>query len=222
MGASVLGMRGPELRAAFAKLRSFYASGDAEDDIAKKFGITWEDYEDLKKHFYEYEADDVRSRTPERSYIDYCIKQEQNIDDLTKMIAHFKEAKQNSAMVGAVKARADIQDRIIERGQDFGFIVKKQQPKLIAGVFVSEMSTKDIRSAIVQEMKSLGDLAELGDRNILDIDIGDVHSDSVSVIRALPAGPTMSSAGPPKKKVVSKTSNRVHGGRRRIIGGMEI
>lgn len=195
-----------ELRHACAKVRSYLEDGKTHEDIAVLLGLDWADYETLVREYYEHESEDVRNKTTEQVYVDYVREQIRNIRDLTAILEQFKESKQHSAMVGAVRARSDIYDKIIDRGQQLGFIDKKPETKLIAGVIVAQLSNKELRAAITEELGHLDSLvARYGDgQNLRDRTPGPIH---------LPT-PKQKAVAPPGEKPVRRARNKVHGGRR--------
>ena len=194
-------------RSAFAKLRTYFADSKEHDEIAALLGFGWSEYEELLAAFYDAEAKVIREQSTERVYVDYCITQGQNIRDLTKVMATFDKTKQPSAIVAAIRARSDIYDKMIKTGQEFGFIEKKPETKLVAGVIVQQLSDRELRSAIVSELGHLEHLmGKFGNApNIIDLDPGDVHQSTpkTKVVGSLPS-----------KTTAAHKRNKVHGGRR--------
>lgn len=205
-----------EIRGYFAKLRVYLTEGKDHEEIAGLFGFKWADYEEFLGKFYEQEVEDLRGRTTEHVYVDYCLHQHQNIHDLTKLVDHYDKTKQHAAVVSAVRARSEIYDKIIARGQELGFIDKKPETKLIAGMVVAHLSTKELRSVITQELSGLEKLfEEFGDApNILDVNPGPTHV-PVAKQKALPEGD-------PMKKRPKQNANKVHKGRRVVKKKAEI
>lgn len=194
-----------QLRATFAKLRVYLTEGYEAEEIAGLMGFSWEDYEELLHEFYKYETTVIQDRTTEQVYVDYCLAQMQNIADLTKVFESFKTTKQHSAMVAAIKARSDIHDKIIARGQEFGFIEKKPEAKFVAGVLVAQLTDKDLRKAITDQVAHLDSLMSQfgGGESIIDIDPGPSHL-ATPKQKALPDG----------QRVKGHARNTVHKGRR--------
>lgn len=201
-------LRGPQFRAMCAKLRVYLTEFDDHDDIAVEMGLSWADFEKLLEKYYAAEVESLREQSTERVYIDYVQNQRQNIADLTKLLGAFDETKQHSAMVNAVKARADILDKIIAKGQEFGFIDKKPEAKIVAGVVVDKLSTNELRSAITGELQHLDKLmTKFGGGEvppIIDVEPGQIHKETPRT--KVLEGPAMQ-----KKRL---PSNKVHKGRR--------
>lgn len=170
-------------------------------------GISWSDYEDLRKAMMDFEGFKVTQRGPEEVYVEYLMHQESNIHALSDMITEFKDTKQVNAMVGAVKARADIYDRMIKIGQEFGFVEKvPEKTEIIAGLVLRDLTEDDLRSHIAHAISGLDHLLKSYDDvgNIIDIDPGVIHFPDPVQQKALPSG----------DKVKGHASNLVHKGRR--------
>ena len=63
----------------------------------------------------------LQNSTTETIFLDYVLRQNQNIRDLDNVQKLFQGSRQFTALVGAVKAKAEILDKVIEKGQEFGF-----------------------------------------------------------------------------------------------------
>lgn len=173
------------LRAACARLRAFLASGDSDHEACTKLNIGWADYEELRTKMLEFEVDRVRKRSPDQVYVEYCMQQENNIHALSTMIDTFHESKQYGAMVGAVKARAEIYDKIIEKGQEFGIIDKRpDRQEIIHGILIRDLTDQDLQHHIFTAVQNLaGMIDKYGQAvTILDVEAGPVYPE-------LPAGP---------------------------------
>ena len=109
-------------------------------------GLSADEFDELKVSMFDAKADEMRSRPDEHVYVEYLLNQSRNIRDLTDMIKEFKTSKQYGSMVGAVRARAEIYDKLIAKGQEFGLITKTPERKeIVAGVLVAELSNKNFR-----------------------------------------------------------------------------
>ena len=209
-----------DLRRYCARLCVLLTSVKSEENIATRLGLSWADYEELKSKMLEIESLKIQEKSAEATYVEYVIKQETNIKDLTDMITKFKESKQHAAMVSAVKARAEIYDKMISVGQELGFIKKvPERTEVIAGVMVAEMSNDDLRAAIAGELASLDALMKKhGEGHITDLTPGQLHfSDAPesAVIDVTPEPPPLQLEPPkPVKAVKGHSRNRVYKGRR--------
>lgn len=208
-------IKGEKLRAACAKLRAYLAAGDSDHEICEKMGLSWGDYEELKGKMMAFESAKVVTQSSEQVYVEYLMNQEKNIHALSTMIDSFQDSRQHAAMVGAVKARADIYDKMIKTGQEFGFIEKMpERTEIVAGVMVRDLSEQDLRAHITSALSSLDTMQKkYGDSsNIIDLDPGQTHfPDPKPQKKALAAG--------------GKTNHRsqpVHKGRRVVKEKVEV
>ena len=199
-----------ELRRDFALIRTFLVDGLEPHVMRGRLGCGIAEFEKLLEGFYEAEADDVRERSTERTYADYVLAQSRNVKDLTDLLEELTgEEKTGSARVSAIKARADIYDRIITKGQEFGFVKRKPQEKIIAGVMLERLTNDDLRCAITGELQELGNLMTRfgGGKSITDVQPGQIHR-----------SPTKTKALPPSGVTPKRARNPVHGGRRVVKG----
>ena len=176
----MIALRGADLREAMATLRAHLASGLDDVEAMGEMGLDIDSYEALKSKMFDAEKTRLRDRSSEDVYVDYALRQQTNISDLTEMIKSFKETKQYNALVGAVKARAEILDKLIAKGQEFGLIDKRPERKeIIAGVFMGELSDKQLRQFITGELTGVQKLMnKYGSGevpSIIDVKPGNVH-----------------------------------------------
>lgn len=201
-----------QLQEAIATIYGYLAQGKSDKYIMKEMGFTAEEFEHLKVEMFDAKADELRVRPDEHAYVEYLINQTQNIRDLTTMIKTFKKTKQFNAMVGAVRARAEIYDKLIAKAQEFGLIRKTPERKeIIAGVMVAELTNKELQKAVVGELSMLDQLTKkFGDGDLL----------SLPAPGALHHGPALPVASKDKPKIKSKhvkakTGGKVSKGRKR-------
>ena len=201
MGA--LGLSKSELREAIAELLAYLASGYDDSEARAELGLDAEQYAALKREMYSQQAEFYRTRSTEDMYTDYVNEQRACIHELDKIVARFADEKHSSAIVGAIRARSDIVDKIVKLGQDVGLIDKEPEKKVVlGGIAVASLSDAQLRKTIVAEIKELDRLVSMfGDgMSILDMDPGELH-------RALPEPE-------PKRKASGGSSSKVSGGRR--------
>lgn len=199
---------------AYDALLSGMDMSELRDDLA----LDEDDFKAVLVHMYDAKAEEVRNRPTEHVYVQYIIDQCRNLGDLTKVISEFKTTRQHSAMVSAIKARSDIQDKIIERGQQFGIIAKAPEGggQLVAGIVIAELTNTELKQAIMRELKEAQRfMTEYGDTNFIDVKVSEVHRGP-----ALPPAdldemhPTDTAAEPtdkPKVKVKKKQRLRIGG-----------
>lgn len=205
-----LELKGDALRVAFAKLRSYLAEGLEHHEVCEKMQLSWIEVEELRRKLLDQEAALVRRRPTEHTYVEYCLEMRRCMNDLDKVIDGFeikegaKEPLKNSAgYVGAVRAKADILDRMIKVGQDFGLIERVAEGKgLAAGEAIKNMANTELRAFILQEVNVFNTLlVQFGDKRIEEMDPGPLHQ-------------ALSAPKHPVPKVQGHARGKVHAGRR--------
>lgn len=166
-----------EMMEAIATIYGRMSEGAAEADIIAEMGISAEDFERLKAAMFDHKADEVRTRPIEHVYVEYMIKQTENVKDLTSMIGEFSHTKQYNAMVGAVRARSEIYDKLISVGQNCGLIHKAAERKeIMAGVIIADMTNQQLKSMITKELGELNTMMKrYGDKDMSAIEVGALH-----------------------------------------------
>jgi len=195
-----------QVKEAVATIYGLLCSGKEDSEILDEMGIGVEEFEKLKAAMFDAKADEVRARPTEHTYVQYMIDQLRNLRDLDDMVGTFKTTKQYNAMVGAVRARSEILDKLIAKGQEFGLIHKMPDKKeIVAGVLIADLTNKELKTMITKELTNLNSMMRrYGDKSILDIEPGALHRGE-----ALPAAVLKDSAPTPSgtvgKKATSKT-----------------
>lgn len=153
-------------------------SGMDASELRDELALDEDDLKAVLVHMFDAKAEELRNRPTEHVYVQYVIDQCRNIVDLTKLIGEFKTTRQHSAMVSAIKARSDIQDKMIERGQEFGVIAKptERNGPLVAGIVIAELTNNELKQTIVRELKEVQRMmAQFGDANIIDVEVSELH-----------------------------------------------
>ncbi len=194
-----------QMTEAIGTIYTSMCEGKLDNEIMASMGLEPEEYKKLRAAMMDAKADEVRNQPTEHVYVEYMIKQAKNIADLTKMIDEFTTTKQYTALVGAIRIRAELYDKLIAKGQEFGLIHKEPDRKeIVAGVLVADLSNKQLKTAIVGELTNLNQLmSRYGDSKILDMAPGTLHHGP----RLPPAAMADSAAlGDRAKKPTSKTA----------------
>jgi hypothetical protein len=207
---------GQELRGTCAKLRVALEQGKTHEEIAEEMALPWADFLELLSKFYALDAEDIRGKTTEQVYTDYVLAQGRNIRDLTLIIGEYRGEKNANALVGAIRARSDIFDKIFERGQELGFIAKRPETKLVAGLVVHQLSDAELRDKIVGELGALENLMGkygTSDGKALDAVPGIIDVSTGPIHRPAPKQKALPEEVDPKP-ARGGAKNKVHGGRR--------
>lgn len=190
-------------------------NGSTDAEIMDLLGVDAETYNELRRYMLEAKSESLRTQPREHTFAEYLINQTQNVRDLTGLINNLDAKKQYNAIVGAIRVRADIYDKIIARGQEFGIIKKEPDRKeVVGGIVVADLSAADLKKAITGEMKSLHDMiGAFGEGDLKSLPSAPLHYGEAVTVESpkAPAKPK------PEGKVKAKTGKRA-AGRRRVIG----
>lgn len=151
-----------------ATLRIALQEGKTDTLIQEEMALDTGDYNALKSELYEQEKTDINNKSVEDVFIDFTHRMEGCIRDLNGIISNAKA--NHNAVVGAVRAKADIINRIIDRGQEFGLIEKIPEKKqIVGGILVAQLPNKELRELIMKQTGEMGKLMEkYGDTDMMD------------------------------------------------------
>lgn len=171
----MLQLKGDELRVAIGKLRVCLVEKKKDAEICDELGLKWEELLELKRKFYDGEAEILRGRSTEHSYVRYVLEQRQCMADLDKVISEKNEG--NSSYVSAVRAKSDILDRILKTGIELGLIQRLADGGgYAAGEAIKSMNNKEFRVYIIQEIQVLNQMMlRFGDTSIMDVEVGPLY-----------------------------------------------
>lgn len=175
-----------QLNEAAASLRKELLSGGEPTDIADTYGWDADTYEAIRRHMLDGEADRFRTRSPEQAYVEYTLEMGRDIYSLTELIKNLNRKSQFNALVGAIRLRAEIADRILDRGLEFGVIKKQPDGRLGGGnilvlgdLRLNDMSVNQLREAILSQFGELNAMiTKHGERSIIDMETGKLHYDA--------------------------------------------
>ena len=196
-----------ELMGRWARMMELLNAGFSEPDVREKMKLTLDEYEKIRRGAFQFEAERARKKSNEEVYVDYVVNQSKCIRDLTAIAGEFKERKNHSALVSAIRARSEIYDKIVKLGQDFGIVTKEpERSEHSVSVLIANLGSDELRAIVVSELQNMDRLTQMyGGQNILDITPGRIH-------RTLPA------AKPQVPKRAKAKQNPVHRGRRVVRG----
>lgn len=159
--------------------------GREDVEIAADLGLDSETYDSVKKLMLDRRAEELRQRPREHAYVEYCIDQKRNIKALDRLIVNLDSKSQYNALVGAIRLRSDIVDKIVQKGQEFGLIKKEaERREIVGGLIVAEMGPDDLRAAIVKNAEEFGEYAKkYGDTPLTELaDAHDVYYGPAAVL----------------------------------------
>lgn len=188
--------------------------GQSDTEIMDDLGVTAQDYADAKKFLLDSKGDEEVSLSTKARFARYVIEQERNIVDLTDLVNHLDRQKQYSAVIGAIRMRSDIADRVIATGQTLGVIAKEPERRLLlGGISVTDMKEGDLRKGVLE---AIGGLSKMIDKygsgsNVRELSPGRLHHGEAIDVPALDK-PQVSKQGDKKNR--AKSSKRAAGRRR--------
>lgn len=149
------------LRRRLAELRAMITAGHTDEKIIEETGVEFQALEILKDEIYKQDRAAIDSADPVSIFIRYCLQQEGIIVELDKVIEKFSTTNQGSAIVGAIKEKSQIFDRVIKMGQDLGLIAKAGGDLRLNEESLAGRDPDEIREMIQGELDDLNEL--LGD-----------------------------------------------------------
>lgn len=166
-----------EMMEAAATVYGELLKGLNHTEVMDILGYDAETYEEVRKFMLDVRSDELRTKPREHVYIDYVIEQRRNITDLNDLIKNLDEKTQYNAVVGAIRLRSDIVDKIVQKGQEFGFIKKTAERKeLIGGLLLVDMTTDELKKQILGQTKMLeGVVKKFGDADFTTGHDGPLH-----------------------------------------------
>jgi len=203
-----------DIHEAIATIYTKLCEGKTDKEIMHEMGLEADEFVAFKTAMMDAKIDELRTMPEEHMYVRYMIEQNINIKDLTQMINQFKSTKQYNALVGAVRARSEILDKIIAKGQEFGIIKKTPSRKeVVAGVLVADMTNNDLRTGITQAIKQLDQLVKMYGNNKTILELPE--PDSFHHGPKLPPETLSTQLDKPPKKTAKNTKKKVFKGRRK-------
>lgn len=160
----------------YSQLLGLIIEGKSGEEISDEMGLSQLEVEGLRRELVEKHAESLQRKPIEHVYAEYVIEQTQNIHDLTKIIVEWdKDSKSLSGVVGAIRARSDIADKIVQHGQKMG--VLKQKVVDGSSIDLGDLTTEELVKRIAEQHKKTALLVEKNqDRDFIDIPIGsEIH-----------------------------------------------
>ena len=160
-----------EIQEVVVTIHSRMLEGLSDQEIADEMGFSLDDFLKFKQTMFEIKSKEVKEKPNEHVYVEYMLEQTKNIKALTTVIDDATGTKNYSAIVNAVRTRADILDRVLNKGQEFGFIHREPDRKeIIAGKAITELSKDKLKSLILAELNSVNAMfKKFGDKNIIEV-----------------------------------------------------
>lgn len=195
-----------------ARVRALIAAGQDRYEIAGETGWALDRVESLQSEILAEEERVLVGRRTEEVYVDYVLRTRANISELQTLVETLDRKRQGSAVVGAIRAKQDLLDKILDRGQDFGFL-RREPHRTLHGVVVANMSDPELRDFLGKQLTDLRHLVATrsGDHHLLDVGSGTTEGPPVPEMRlptdrAKIVGPEAPGISPRRKAVRSTSS----------------
>ena len=162
-----------------ARLRSFIAAGETDHNICVELDVRPSELKQLKKQLFEQESVELNARSTADTFIEYRLRMERICDDLDGVHNGATAARQFTAAMGALKAKAAIIDKVIDRGQDMGLVSRAaKKHEVIGGVAVAHLTDSDLLDKMREIHTTTQTYIEhYGEKSISDISIPDIYSE---------------------------------------------
>ena len=155
-----------EVRRLKAEIRGYLADGALDRDIASELEIGMSDLRNLKRQLLTDELEEITTDTPHEVWAKYRIRMSGCIGDLDEIISIAKGDGEGeppkgglAAAVNATKAKAQILDGILKKGQELGVIHREPEKKVvIGGISVSSASIKELRELVDSRRKKVEEM----------------------------------------------------------------
>lgn len=204
-----------------ATIYQHLVDGSTEEEILEDLGITAQHFALAKSFLLTSKGEAEQHLTPQQRYARYMIEQERNIADLNDLVGNLDHKKQYSAVVGAIRIRAEIAEAVIKTGQTLGVVPKEPERRLLlGGISITEMSESDLRKGVLTAIGGLSQMIErygAGGVNVRQLSPGRLHhGEGVGEVVTTPllGNPSMVKASNDKKNRAK--SGKRSAGRRRV------
>jgi hypothetical protein len=143
--------------------------GKTEVEIMEDLRIDAETFGEIRKFMLEGYATRYRSSSREHAFVEYVIEQRAVLKDIQTHLEGAEKSKQLGAIVGGLRLKSDIIERIVTRGQEFGIFKKTaERRELVAGILHADMSNEELIKAIFSTSKRFTDMVKkFGEGSIL-------------------------------------------------------
>lgn len=156
--------------------------GSPESDVMDVLGLDPETYNKFRTLLLDRKTDEIRKRPVEHVFVEYLIQQMGNIGELTKVISDATKDKSHNSRIAAIRVRAELYDRVLDRGKELGMFKLRPDGALNRGMsgidesMLAELSVSEIKikfaSAVRETVKMM---KEFGEHTILESSPGELH-----------------------------------------------
>jgi hypothetical protein len=162
-----------------ARLRSYIAAGESDHNICVELDVRPSELKSYKARLFEQESEALSASSTSDTYVKYRLRMERICDDLDGVHQGAVESRQFTAAMGALKAKAGIIDKVIDRGQDMGLVSRiAKRHELVGGVAVAHLTDEQLLGKMKDLHETTQDyISKYGNKTIGEIDIPDIYSE---------------------------------------------
>jgi hypothetical protein len=162
---------------AAATLYQLRVEGKKDAACQEFLGLDADDYAEVQSFLLESRAETHRTRPREHVYVEYELETRKAIHDLDTLITNLDANSQYNALIGAIRLRADLVDRIVAKGQEFGLLKKQaERRELVGGIVIAELGMPELKGEIVKQARlNRRLLEEFGDKDFMALPPGEIH-----------------------------------------------
>lgn len=200
------------------QIRELMADGETDVEIMDSLELKPQEFSVCKAFLLDMLGNEQEQMTSKQRFARYVIEQERNVKDLDDLVTNLNKKTQYNMLLGAVRLRADIADRVIATGQTLGVIEKEPEKKMIVGgISVSELPDKDLKKGVVKAVAGFAKLLEkYGEgQNLRELQPGQLHyGEAVEVKEKMADDDTAALGAPPMKEEQKGKRNRAKSSKR--------
>ncbi len=176
-GDTTAALSNPLQNELLARVRSYVAAGESDHNICVELDVKPSELTTLKKRVFEQEATDVNSRTTVDTFVEYKLKMDRICDDLDGIHEGAAGARQYTAAMGALKAKAQIIDKVIDRGQELGLINRAaKKHEVLGGVAVAHLDDTQLLDKMKEiHRKTTSFITEYGEHSIGNLPVPPIY-----------------------------------------------
>jgi hypothetical protein len=161
-----------------------------DDTMCIEFGVSPAKLAQYKRSIISKEQATLSHRPPAELYIEHRLMVMDDIHALAEIGEKAASSKQFAAATNARRARAQLLDKLFDRGQEAGVIPRAaKRHEVVGGILVAQLSERELLehiSATARETKAL--VARFGGKGFLDVELPEletVYRDDPEVIEVI-------------------------------------
>lgn len=142
------------------EVKRLLSEGASEDEIKIELGLSGLEWSSFRRAVFDEEATNAR-RPPIEVFVEYQLRQLKHISELEEARQRALKKDQPQHAVSAVKAKAELFDRIIQKGQELGVYHREGQKLTIKGAMgLVHLTPKQLAEQLDRSFIKLQSLSE--------------------------------------------------------------